>query len=244
MRKSLANKKIGLSVSIAMILGIITTSVNSQTTRNEKEDIEVNIHDSSGKIVRSGTGECWHTHFGQVVEDECNAKPIAKTVVPAPIVAPAPIAKPTPISPSIQIEKPVAVPDLLIVTTKKITLDSIGFFDFGEPILRPSARAELDGFVEKLKDTSPQTIVVIGHADRFGSTQYNQILSEQRAATVKAYLVRKGVSPDMVLTEGKGEMQPITKNDQCRGGKNPRTITCLQPDRRVEVQMTGTKMEP
>jgi len=85
-----------------------------------------------------------------------------------------------------------------------------------------SARAELDSFVEKLKGTSPQTIMVIGHADRFGSTTYNQNLSEQRAATVKAYLVRKGVSPDIVLTEGKGETQPITKKDQCPGGKNPK----------------------
>lgn len=238
MRKSLANKKNGLSVSIALILGIITASVNAQTTHNEKEHIEVDIHDSSGKVVRSGAGECWHTHYG-VAGGECDkSMPIAKTV------APAPIDKPTPISPPIQIEKPVAVPELPIVTTKKITLDSIGFFDFGEPILRPSARAELDGFVEKLKDTSPQTIMVIGHADRFGSTTYNQNLSEQRAATVKAYLVRKGISPDIVLTEGKGEAQPITKKDQCPGGKIPRTIACLQPDRRVEVQMTGTKMGP
>lgn len=134
--------------------------------------------------------------------------------------------------------------ELPIVSTKKITLDSIGFFDFGEPILRPSARAELDDFVEKLKDTNPQTIKVIGHADRFGSAHYNQILSEQRAATVKAYLVRKGVSPDIVLAEGKGDMQPITKKDQCPSDKTPQAIACLQPDRRVEVEVTGTKMGP
>ncbi|MDP1679389.1 MAG: OmpA family protein [Candidatus Nitrotoga sp.] len=238
MRKSLANKKNGLSVLIALILGIITASVNAQTTRNEKEHIEVNIHDSSGKIVRSGAGECWHTHFG-VAEGECDkSMPIAETV------APAPIDKPTPIAPPIQIEKPVAVPVLPIVTTKKITLEASEFFDFGEPILRPSARAELDDFVEKLKDTNPQTIKVIGHADRFGSAHYNQILSEQRAATVKAYLVRKGVSPDIVVAEGKGDTQPITKKDQCPDDKTPQAIACLQPDRRVEIEVTGTKMGP
>ena len=238
MRKLFANQKNGLSVLIALILGIITVSVNAQSTRNEKEHIEVDIHDSSGKIVRSGSGECWHTHLGQAKEGECNSMPIANTV------APAPIDKPTPIAPPIPIEEPVAVRELPIVSTKKITLDASEFFDFGEPILRPSARAELDDFVEKLKDTNPQTITVIGHADRFGSANYNQILSEQRAATVKAYLVRKGISPEIVLAEGKGDTQPVTKKDQCPSDKSPQAIACLQPDRRVEVEVTGTKIGP
>lgn len=235
MRKLLANKKNRLSVSIALILGIATPSVSAQTTRNEQEHIGVNIHDSSDQIVRSGAGECWHTHFGQAEGGECNSKPIVKTA------APAPIDKITPIPSPIQIEEPVAAPESPIVFTKKITLDTSEFFDFGEPILRPSARAELDDFVQKLKDTNPQTITVIGHADRIGSAHYNQILSEQRAATVKAYLVRKGVSPDIVLAEGKGDTQPITKKDQCPSDKTSKTIECLQPDRRVEIEMTGTK---
>ncbi|CAG9931617.1 OmpA family protein [Candidatus Nitrotoga arctica] len=244
MRKPLTNKKNGLSVSIALILGIVTASVNAQTTRNEKEHIEVDIHDSSGKIVRSGAGECWHTHFGQAEQGECNSTPIAKTAAPALMDKTTSIDKPTLITPPIQIEEPVAVRELPIVSTKKLTLDASEFFDFGEPILRPSARAELDDFVEKLKDINPQTITVTGHADRIGSAHYNQILSEQRAATVKAYLVRKGVSPDIVLAEGKGDTQPITKKDQCPSDKAPQTIECLQPDRRVEVEMTGTKTGP
>ena len=241
MRKPLENKKNGLSVPIALLLGIVTVSVNAQTTRNEKEHIEVNVHDSSGKIVRSGAGECWHTHFGQAKESECNSM---LTVAPPLTDTTTPIDKITPIPIPVQIEEPVAVLESPIALTKKITLDASGFFDFGEPILRPSARTELDGFIEQLKDTSPQTIKVIGHADRLGSAHYNQILSEQRAATVKAYLVRKGVSPDLVLTEGKGYTQPITKKDQCSSDKTSQTIECLQPDRRVEVEMTGTKIEP
>ncbi len=244
MNKSLASKQNGLPVSIALILGIITASVNAQTTHNEKEHIKANIHDSRGQIVRSGTGECWHTHFGQVTEDECNAMALAKTVEPSPIAASTPAIAPAQLAPPIQIKELVAEPELPVVTTKKIILDSSEFFDFGEPILRPSARAKLDSFVENLKDTSAQTIKVTGHADRLGSADYNQILSEQRAATVKAYLVRKGVSPDIVITEGKGEAQPITKKDQCPGDKTPQTIECLQPDRRVEVEMSGTKTGP
>jgi|GEM_PF-62166 len=244
MKKSLAGKTNGLSVSIALILGIITAPANAETTRQKMEHTPVNIHDSRDQIVTSGTGECWHTHLGQAAEDECNAMPLEKTVAPDPIVAPTPTIAPTPIAPPIQSEELVAVPDLPVVTTKKITLDSSEFFDFGEPILRPSARTKLDDFVENIKDANPQTIKVTGHADRFGSAHYNQILSEQRAATVKAYLVRKGVSHDIVTTEGKGYTQPITKKGQCPGDKTPETIKCLQPDRRVEIEMTGTITGP
>jgi OOP family OmpA-OmpF porin len=247
MRKPLANKKNRLSVSIGLILGILTAAVNAQTTRYEKEHIQVNIHDSSGKIVRGESGECWHTHSGLAQEGGCNSTPIAKIAKPAlkddttSMDKTASMNKYVPIPPSIKIEEPVAVRELPIVSTKKIALDASEFFDFGEPILRPSARAQLDDFVEKLMDTNPQTITVIGHADRFGSANYNQILSEQRAATVKAYLVRKGISPDIVITEGKGDTQPITKKDQCPGDKTSQTIECLQPDRRVEIETTGNK---
>lgn len=253
MRKPLANKKNRLSVSIALILGIVITPVNAQTARSENEHIEVSIHDSSDKIVKSGSGECWHTHFGQAGVGGCNSMPIEKTAPPAlmnktasidkhvPIDDAAPIDKVVPIVSPAQIEEPVAVPESPRVATKKITLGASELFDFGESILRPSARAELDDFIENLRDISPQTIKVIGHTDRFGGAHYNQTLSEQRAASVKAYLVGKGVSPDIVFTEGRGDTQPITKKDQCPSEKTPQTIKCLQPDRRVEIEMTGTR---
>ncbi|MEO6423635.1 MAG: OmpA family protein [Candidatus Nitrotoga sp.] len=238
MRKSSVNPKNGLALSFALILGIITVSVNAQTRSYEMEHNEgTYVHDTSGKIVRSGTGLCWHTHFG-FADDECKSMPRAKAV------APASFNKPTPILPSIQTVKPVTVPELTIVTIKKVTLDSIGFFDFDKATLRPSARAELDSFVENLKNIIPQTITIIGYADRFGSTTYNQNLSEQRAASVKIYLVKTGISSDIIFTEGKGEAQQVTNKGQCPGGKTPRTISCLQPDRRVEVEMTGTMTKP
>jgi len=243
MKKLFAGKKNRLSVSIALILGIITASVNAQTSHDENEDIKVNVHDSRGQVVTSGTGKCWYTHSGQAGEDECIAMPLAKTVAPTPVVEPTPVITPTPIAPPIQSEEPVVVTELPAATTKKITLDSSEFFDFGEPILRPSARTKLDNFVEDIKATNPQTIKVTGHTDRFGSANYNQILSEQRAATVRAYLVRKGISHNIITTEGKGDTQPITKKDQCPGGKTNQTIECLQPDRRVEIEMTGTVTE-
>ncbi|MFW5395874.1 MAG: OOP family OmpA-OmpF porin [Candidatus Accumulibacter regalis] len=68
-----------------------------------------------------------------------------------------------------------------------------------------------------------------------------QKLSERRAASVKAYLVSKGVEANRVYTEGKGEKQPVTKPGQCPGGKSAKVIECLQPDRRVDIELIGTK---
>ena len=84
-------------------------------------------------------------------------------------------------------------------------------------------------------------IIAVGHADRFGTDAYNQKLSEKRAAAVKEYLVGKGMEANRVYTEGKGKKQPVTKADQCKGPKSKKTIACLQPDRRVEIEVIGTK---
>jgi OOP family OmpA-OmpF porin len=53
--------------------------------------------------------------------------------------------------------------------------------------------------------------MAIGHADRFGTDRYNQGLSEQRVAEVKAFMVSKDVESGRIYTEGKGETQPVTK---------------------------------
>ena len=84
-------------------------------------------------------------------------------------------------------------------------------------------------------------IIAVGHTDRFGSDAYNQKLSEKRAAAVKAYLVSKGIEANRIYTEGKGKKNPVTKPDQCPGPKSKKTIACLQPDRRVDIELIGTK---
>jgi OOP family OmpA-OmpF porin len=100
--------------------------------------------------------------------------------------------------------------------------------------------AGADDFLIKIKDINPETIMAVGHADRFGSDDYNQRLSEKRVESVKAYLVGKGIEPNRMNTEGKGESQPVTKSGECDGTKSAKVIACLQPDRRVEVEVVGT----
>ena len=83
--------------------------------------------------------------------------------------------------------------------------------------------------------------MAVGHADRFGSDSYNQSLSERRAAAVKAYLLGKGIDANRIKTEGRGETQPVTKPGECAGAKSAKVIACLQPDRRVNIEVVGTR---
>ena len=76
---------------------------------------------------------------------------------------------------------------------------------------------------------------------RIGRTDYNQSLSERRAVAVKDYLVSRNVLASRIEADGKGETQPVTKAADCAGRTSPKVIACLQPDRRVDVEMQGTK---
>ena len=51
----------------------------------------------------------------------------------------------------------------------------------------------------------------------------------------------KGIDANRVYTEGKGKKNPVTKPDQCLGKTSPKVIACLQPDRRVDIELIGTK---
>ncbi|MFN2646530.1 MAG: OmpA family protein, partial [Burkholderiales bacterium] len=92
--------------------------------------------------------------------------------------------------------------------------------------------------VAKLKDVGEvRYINVNGHADRLGSVQYNQRLSEKRADAVRTYLVSKGVDAAKVETFGFGKTTPVKS---CPDQKErSRLIECLAPNRRVEVEIQG-----
>jgi OOP family OmpA-OmpF porin len=185
------------------------------------------LFDTRGNVVKSGTGLCWRTTrwTPALAIEECDPDLMKK---PAPMAAPAkPAAPPPAVAP-----KPAA---------QKVTLAADALFDFNKADLRPEGKAKLDKLSGDIKGIKLEVIIAVGHADRFGTDAYNQKLSEKRAAAVKAYLVSKGVEPNRVYTEGKGEKQPVTKADQCKGPKSKKVIDCLQPDRRVEIEVIGTR---
>lgn len=101
----------------------------------------------------------------------------------------------------------------------------------------PEGRVLLDRFGDDLKSNRDiwQRLVIIGHTDRLGRHAYNLTLSQRRAETVKAYLVQHfGLSPDRIETRGVAAIKPIVF---CTGPENDALKTCLQPNRRVEIEV-------
>lgn len=155
---------------------------------------------------------------------------------PAPKPAPPPPPKPAPPPPEPEKPKPVA---------QKVTFAADVLFDFDKAVVKPEGKSKLDDISNKVRGINLEVVIAIGHADTIGSDAYNQRLSVRRAESVKAYLVSKGVEPNRIYTEGKGEKQPVT-GGRCKGmGKEHRTnkklVECLQPDRRVEIEIIGTR---
>jgi OOP family OmpA-OmpF porin len=205
-------------LSLLAILGLFATAALAQPTNDGY------LFDTRDNVVKSGFDLCWRTTrwTPAMAIEECDADLVKKEEAKKPIMA-APITKaaPTP-------------------TVQKMTLSADALFDFNKAVLRHEGKAKLDDLAAKVNDLNVEVIIAVGHADRIGSDAYNQKLSEKRATAVKNYLVSKNIDANRIHTEGKGEKQPVTKPGQCKGKKSKKVIACLQPDRRVEIEVIGT----
>jgi OOP family OmpA-OmpF porin len=214
-----------LAVSCALTLGLVSGAATAQTGNVDKSGYLI---DQRNNVVKSGFGLCWRTGYWTpaLAIEECDPdlvkKPAAKVASRMdPVVVPAANTRPA---------------------ADRVKLDADTLFDFNKSDLRPAGKQALDDFISKSKDIKPEVITAVGHADRFGSDKYNQHLSDQRAASVKTYLLSKGIDANRIQTEGRGETQPVTKDGDCLGAKSAKVIACLQPDRRVEVEVVGTRI--
>lgn len=108
----------------------------------------------------------------------------------------------------------------------KITMDSAILFDFNSADLRAPSTESLARLAESLLEYPNTDLVVVGHTDGSGSSEYNQKLSERRAESAASILLRNGVVVDRILVSGLGESDPIESNDTAVG---------RQANRRVEI---------
>lgn len=198
--------------------------------------------DGSGRVVLSGTGLCWHTGSWTpaMAMEPCDprAKPVAAYVAPVAEVAPAPAPEPVVAAPAPVVAEVVPAP-----APQAISFTGDALFAFDKSELRPEGKSMLDDLVSQLRGASFDQISVTGHTDRIGSSEYNQQLSDRRAAAVKDYLVGKNVAAGSIDAQGKGSSEPATALDECRNLQGAKaTIACLQPDRRVDVELTGSRI--
>ena len=98
------------------------------------------------------------------------------------------------------------------------------YFDFNSYSIIPKSIDTLEEIYEILKNYPNATIVVEGHTDAKGSTDFNQALSELRAEVVVNYLVRRGLNRSQFTYIGKGESEPVATNDTPEGRKANRRV--------------------
>lgn len=223
-------------LNVLAVASFLTLTGIASADENNKEGY---VTDTRGNLVKNNYGECWRTGYwtAAMAIAECDPDLVAKTqpkrvearaaapvVAAEPVVAPAPVAGP---------DKPAFFP---------VSLQSETLFDFNKSVIRTEGKNKLDSeIVGKMKEnTQVEGVLVTGHADRIGGTAYNQKLAQSRADAVKAYLVSQGIADKRIETATKGESEPVVACGDVKGrasGKNHKLVECLQPNRRVMVEV-------
>ncbi len=221
------------ALACAMALGLFAANANAQRDIDER----ALLLDTRGAAVTNATGLCWHTGYGPAPlwTEGCHAErpvPVAQYI--APVAAPAAVPAPAPAPVIIAAAAPLPV-------FEKVAFEADVLFDSNKSALTSAGRSTLDAFIGKLSGLDAQSLMAIGHADRMGSEASNQVLSEERVNEVKSYLVAKGVAADRVQTRAWGETRPSTVSAECRDANNPKNVACMQPDRHVVIEVSGTR---
>lgn len=124
------------------------------------------------------------------------------------------------------------------VVSTQDTLKSDELFDFDKYSLTPQGQKTLDTYAANLKKMkSTSSISLVGHTDGKGTADYNQVLGQNRADAVKAYLVSKGIDANLIQTSSKGKTE-LLNNELTADGKDDPEKRAL--NRRVVASSIGT----
>jgi OOP family OmpA-OmpF porin len=160
----------------------------------------------------------------------CLAAPVPVTPVALPspvVVAPLPAPPlPTPAPPQV------------------ISLTSDALFAFGKSGLGDillAGRTALDDVVRRVNTeyASVDSITILGHSDLIGRPEDKQKISEQRAQTVRDYLLSNGLSTTRILSQGRADREPVASS--CGVTSTPLNILCNRPNRRVSIEISGIR---
>lgn len=133
-------------------------------------------------------------------------------------------------------------PAVVAVPARQVALAADALFAFGQAdadSMLLDGRQSLDRLIERLRNEYLQIerIHITGHADPLGSAPVNERLSQQRAATVREYLLVQGLSAARITSEGKGALETVVNH--CGSRATASAIACNQPNRRVTIDVVG-----
>ena len=106
----------------------------------------------------------------------------------------------------------------------KLNIPADVSFDTGRADIKPNFRPVLEQFASTLQENSATFVTIVGHTDNTGTDAVNQPLSVERAARTRDYLSMRGVSPNRIQIEGRGEREPIASNNDDSGRARNRRV--------------------
>lgn len=113
-----------------------------------------------------------------------------------------------------------------------VVFDSGLLYPFDSTDLLPAGQDNLRNLAASLQENPETEVLIVGHTDSVGSDQYNQGLSERRAAAAANVLGANGIPRDRIRTSGRGEFEPVADNETEAG---------RQQNRRVEVAIFASE---
>lgn len=207
-----------------------SAGVGVQMDLNEKWTLQADLRKVHGYLRSNefGFNQASNSYVG-IGLNYAFDKP-APTLRPVPVVrAPEPMPEPV----AVMVPPPPPVAPAPVPRFEKITLSATELFAFNSAALA-MPQPKLDKIVLGLKtDMRVNNVVITGYADRIGSSSYNLNLSEQRANSVKIYLMDRGIDSSRMSAVGRGEENPVVS---CNQKKRVDLIVCLEPNRRVEIE--------
>jgi OOP family OmpA-OmpF porin len=179
------------------------------------------VDDSSGSIVRTGYGDCLHTTRWSIPNAIAECDPEIVAARDAVDVA--------------------AVEVIVRTERNPVRLEADALFAFDSDKLTAEGTTLLDDMLGNLtaKALQEHKIQITGYTDRIGDDAYNLELSKRRAASVRDYLVSKGVVPGFIEMQGLGAADPVVA---CEGKRGAALIDCLAPNRRTEIEFSAVEV--
>ncbi|MCS4506037.1 hypothetical protein KBTX_03178 [wastewater metagenome] len=215
MRFDMKNTLLPIGLGLVLTLGAAGLASADNSMMDKEGAYWSNPQDT---VWKNADGECWYDPNQSKMQKREECGDVIETAEPEPEPEPK-----------------------MVERTERVTIDARTLFGFDKATLTDEGRARLDQMAQRIdRDWEVSSIRVLGHTDRIGPEAYNQKLSERRAQAVADYLMSKPTMAgyDMQVV-GMGEGDPVVQCENT-GGRNE-LINCLQPNRRVEVEVTGMK---
>ncbi|GHT01012.1 hypothetical protein AGMMS49525_00670 [Bacteroidia bacterium] len=165
------------------------------------------------------------TYFEPVYAPEPVEVPV---YVPEPVVEPEPAAVEEAMEEVVEIIQPQIVKE--VIEEKPVQSEEhIQVLEYAsnEYKVDPKHYSLLNRVVSKVSASSDYNLIIEGHSDNTGNSQFNQALSEKRAGYVKDYLLKKGLNPRRISIVGRGEREPVASNTTANGRAQNRRVNVV-----------------